>query len=68
MVFIKFFADGSSVTVNYGIDQLSTLFKIIAEGGQSILVLIYNLFSSLAENIFNYIKKFYMTINNIEEE
>jgi len=68
MVFIKFGADGVSGAVYYVIDQLSNVFKIITEGGQSILELIYNLFSSLAEKIFNYIKKFYMTINNIEGE
>ena len=68
MVFIKFGADGASGVTNYVIDQLSTVFKIITEGGQSILELIYNLFSSLAEKIFNYMKKYYMTINNIEAE
>jgi phage-related protein len=68
MVFIRFGADGASGAVNYVIDQLSTVFKIITEGGQSILELIYNLFSSLAEKIFNYMKKYYMTINNIEAE
>lgn len=67
-VFIRFGADGASGAVHYVIDQLSTVFKIITEGGQSILVLIYNLFSSLAEKIFNYMKKYYMTINNIEAE
>jgi len=68
MIFIKFGADGASGAVHYVIDQLSTVFKIITEGGQSILELIYNLFSSLAEKIFNYMKKYYMTINNIEAE
>jgi len=68
MVFMRFGADGASGAVHYVIDQLSTVFKIITEGGQSILELIYNLFSSLAEKIFNYIKKYYMTINNIEAE
>jgi hypothetical protein len=68
MVFIRFGADGASGAVHYVIDQLSTVFKIITEGGQSILELIYNLFSSLAEKIFNYMKKYYMTINNIEGE
>jgi len=68
MVFIKFGADGISGVVFYVINQLSTLFKIITEGGYSILELTFNLFSSLAEKIFNYIKKFYMSINNIEGE
>ena len=68
MIFIRFGADGVSGAVHYVIDQLSNVFKIITEGGQSVLELIYNLFSSLAEKIFNSMKKFYMTINNIEGE
>ena len=68
IIFIRFGADGISGVVHYFIDQFSTIFKVTGDSIGVFFELLINLFSWIGDKIFNYMKKFYMTINNIQEE
>jgi len=68
IIFIRFGADGISGVVHYFIDQFSTIFKVTGDSIGVFFELLINLFSWIGDKIFNYMKKFYMTINNIQAE
>ena len=68
IILIRFGSDGISGVVRYFIDQFSTIFKVTGDSIGVFFELLINLFSWIGDKIFNYMKKFYMTINNIQAE
>jgi flagellar biosynthesis protein FlhB len=68
IIFIRFGSDGISGVVYYFINQFSTIFKVTGDSIGVLFELLINLFSWIGDKIFNYMKKFYMTINNIQAE